>query len=253
MSDNDAGNSSSSFSGVSVPTPPIPDDDGAASAELLHELHELSDGNGSGVAVLRALSTSRLLVPVVAILDSDDEEHGHRVEKESSMATVIADSPGHGRALLAFSSTDSLMRWNDTARPVALAAPLAARAAVAESVGALVVDVAGPVPFGVAGYELLLLAAIATGGNDEAYDPVVRAAIDRLVPYAWRSEIDLRAGEQHGPAHLVLPATTGDQQQRDLVTALANDRVLLQLLPQGLRVSFRDTPPAGPSDPASER
>jgi len=235
----------SPFSGVSVPSRPIPDDDGAASPELKHELNELSDGNGSGVAVLRALSIARLLVPVVAILDSDDEEHGHRVEKESSMAAVIADSPGHGRALLAFSSTDSLTRWSDVARPVAIAAPLAARAAVAESVGALVVDVAGPVPFAVAGYELLLLAAIARGGNDAGNDPVVRAAIDRLVPAAWRTEIDIRAGQSGEPARLALPAATGAQQQSDLVTALANDRVLLQLLPGGLRVSFRDTPPPG--------
>ena len=57
-------------------------------------------------------------------------------------------------ALLAFTGTATLTGWNPEARPVAVPAAVAARAAVQERAAALVVDVAGPVPFVVEGDDL---------------------------------------------------------------------------------------------------
>jgi hypothetical protein len=50
-------------------------------------------------------------------------------------------------ALLAFTSTETLHRWNPEARPVPVPAATAAQAAVQDEAAAMLVDVAGPVMF----------------------------------------------------------------------------------------------------------
>ena len=174
------------FSGTPVPTPPIPDDDGAVSAELAAQLDAFAAGNATADQVLGDLSRSRLFVPVIAILDeSEVGANGLRHEKQSSMATVLVQSPDGGRALLGFSCIDSLTLWRTKARtkarPVPLAAPLAARAAVDEGAETLLIDVAGPVPFALTGAELLLVAAVSRSPGEPCDDPVLIAALRRLI------------------------------------------------------------------------
>ena len=162
------------------------------------------------------------------------------------MAVALLDSPSHGRALLAFSGMDALSAWSAEARPVSLAGPLSARAAVSERANALLVDVAGPAPFAVTGYELLLLASLARGQGPLARDPVLRRAISTVLPESWSFELH-ESGED-APVRLVIQDvqqvkgadTAGEQQRRDAVEALARDRVVAQLLPHGLHVSFHD-------------
>lgn len=116
-------------------------------------------GQGSEHAVLAALDSARLMVPVVAVLASADDPGpgGLRREKSSDMAlpTVIG---GDGRAALpAFTSAASLARWRPGARPVPVPAAQVWQTG-AKDASAVVIDIAGPVPFAVDGARLAALA-----------------------------------------------------------------------------------------------
>jgi hypothetical protein len=98
-------------------------------------------------------------VPVVAVLgEVEHDEHGLAHDKTSDMATVLITGRDGRRALLSFTSTASLQRWNPDARPVGVSARQAARAALQDGADALLVDVAGPVLFAVEGQDLRDLA-----------------------------------------------------------------------------------------------
>jgi hypothetical protein len=230
---------------ASIPVPDHSADDGTAPPPLMAALEALHRGRGSSEAVLGELSGARLLVPVVAMLDAAHEpsDGGLRTEKQSSMAAVVAESREHGRALLAFTSTESMGAWRSDARPVALAAPLAARAARTEDADALVVDVGGPYPFAVAGSDLLLLAAVARAPGDASNDPVLRDAIARVVRHGSSDDLVIEPGTEGRPATLRLPPASRPDRQT-ILQAIAEDRVVRRLLPGGLRVVFGDTPPA---------
>ena len=240
------------FAGTPVPTPPISDDDRSASSELVAHLAGLAAGTSTGEQVLAALVGARLLVPVVAVLDEADENaDGLRQEKNSSMATVMVANASGGRALLAFSSSAALVQWHPDARPVPLAAPLAARAAVDEGADTLLIDVAGPMPFALAGHELLLVGAASSHPAGAYEDPVLREALRRhmtrvkQVKGASRVPANARAStpERQGQAHVATPGVltlvvTDDDRSwlKDFASQIASDRVVLRLLPDGLRV-----------------
>lgn len=98
--------------------------------------------------VSAALLASRLLVPIVPLPDS---EH-----PETARPTLIG---ADGRqAMPVFTSLDAVARWRADARPVRVPATKVLVAAV-ESEQALVLDVAGPVPFVVEGSVLRSLAS----------------------------------------------------------------------------------------------
>ena len=116
-------------------------------------------GRGSEHAVLAALGSARLMVPVVALLAAEDATGpgGLRREKSSEMAlpTVIGSD---GRAALpAFTSAASLARWRPEARPVPVPAAQVWLSG-AKDASAVVIDIAGPVPFAVDGARLAALA-----------------------------------------------------------------------------------------------
>lgn len=227
------------FAGTPVPTPPIPDDDGSASGALIERLAEFEAGEIGGEPVLAALAGARLLIPVVAILDEADvAADGQLHEKHSTMATVLVQRRSGGRALLAFSSTDALGRWRADARPVPLAAPLAARAAVDEDAETLLIDVAGPVPFAVSDAELQLVAAVSRLPGEPCEDPVLAAALHRLIAAEDRvASMTLRPGERGG-AILALGIRGDDRSWLgQLVQQIAADRVVARLLPEGLLVT----------------
>lgn len=261
------------FAGTPVPTPPIPDDDGSASSELVARLAGLAAGSSTGEQVLGALVGARLLVPVVAVLDEAEENaDGLRQEKNSSMATVLVADESGGRALLAFSSSAALTQWRQAARPVPLAAPLAARAAVDEGAATLLIDVAGPVPFAVAGHELLLVAAASTHPAGAYEDPVLREALKRhaapvpqiksatLVPGDARAFEAGRSEPVGGQPPGVLTLVVRDDDRtwvEDFVGQIASDRVVSRLVPDGLRVrvvtasAAQDTPSTVPGPTGS--
>ncbi len=161
------------FEGSRVPDPGFAGDGGAADAALTAALTAYGEGTGDRADVLGALRSARLLVPVVAVLgplrdgrfatssgtEAGVDDQGLAHDKSSDMATVLMTRPDGRRGLLAFTSTETLAGWDAGARPVPTAASTAAQAALQEGADALVVDVAGPVRFALAGEDLRAVAA----------------------------------------------------------------------------------------------
>lgn len=137
----------------------FPGDDGAASAEVSAALADFAADSDYEKA-LRSLFSARMLVPVVAVLgEVEYDEQGLAHDKSSDMATVLLTGADGRKALLAFTGTEALQRWRPDARPVPVWMRDAARSAIQEGADALVIDVAGPVPFAIEG-NILRLAAV---------------------------------------------------------------------------------------------
>jgi hypothetical protein len=145
---------------LTIPEPQFPGDDGSADPRVREALAGYADGRLGEHAVLRELADTRLLIPVVAVLtEEEDVAPGEpRREKSSEMALPTLVGADGRRGVLGFTGLDSLKAWRPDARPVAVHARQACRAALDENAQALVVDVAGPVPFAVDGVRLHLLA-----------------------------------------------------------------------------------------------
>lgn len=143
----------------SLAQPAFPDDDGRADATLAAAL-EAHGRAPAQTAVLAAVCRARLLVPVVAV--GTAVEHGPAGligDQEADMSAVLMRGRDGREALLAFSSLERLLQWDPASRPVPVRAADAARAASTQGAVALLIDVAGPVPFAVAGDDLAQLAA----------------------------------------------------------------------------------------------
>lgn len=165
----------------SIPQPLVPDDDGGADANVAAALSAYAAGTADATAVMSALSGARLLVPVVALLtESEIGEHGVKQEKESEMALPKLVGKDGREAVLAFTGTDALTRWRPDARPIQATTPQVCQAAVGEKTAAVVVDVAGPVPFVIEGPLLEVMAAVESGTLDQ----VKGATVARLAPAA---------------------------------------------------------------------
>ena len=162
-----------------------PTDRGDADPQVAAALAAFAAGRGSEHAALAALARARLLVPVVAVLaeaapaggtsagpggtsvgpggtsagpgGAGGPGRGLRREKISEMALPTLLGSDGRRAVLAFTGLPSLTGWRPDARPV----PVTARQvwqAGAQEAGAVVIDIAGPVPFAVDGARLEALA-----------------------------------------------------------------------------------------------
>ena len=196
------------------------DDNGAADPRVAAVLAGYQAGRGSEQAALTELATARLLVPVVAVLAdgsaadgaagvaADRNKAGVAADRDKAGAAADRDKTGvaadrdkagvatdrdknsemvlptligrDGRpAVLAFTSLEALARWRPDARPVPAEAGRVWRAAVADGC-AVVIDVAGPVPFAVEGARLGALAA-GQPVPPAHEDPDLRAEIDAAV------------------------------------------------------------------------
>ncbi|WP_283134014.1 SseB family protein [Rhizohabitans arisaemae] len=157
-----------------IPQPLVPGDDGGADPAVAAALAAFGAGTGDAGPVLSALRRSRLLVPVVALLTSAEiGPDGRKREKESEMALPKLVGADGREAVLAFTSADSLARWRPDARPIQVSATQVGHAAAGEGASAVVIDIAGPVPFVVED-----LRALAGGLHD---DPEVLAALETAV------------------------------------------------------------------------
>ena len=125
-----------------------PDDTGAADPALAAALAAYDADPSREPEVLAALAEARLLVPVVAELgEAETGPDGLVRDKSSDMATVLMRGADGRLALLAFTGTEALERWDPEARPVPVPARTAALAALQDGAEALLIDVAGPVPY----------------------------------------------------------------------------------------------------------
>lgn len=143
-----------------IPDPGFAGDDGSVAPEVEAALAAYDrDPPGGHRAALATLQHGRLLVPVVAVLgEVEHDEQGLAHDKTSDMATVLMQGRDGRMALLAFTGTEPMRRWNPDGRPVPVSVPDAARAALHDGAHALLVDVAGPVMFVVQGDDLQALA-----------------------------------------------------------------------------------------------
>lgn len=117
---------------MNLAEPAFPDDDGELDPSL-----DLTDD----ATVLATIGTSRVFVPVVAVLG---ERATDGSDKNSEMAAVLMTGADGRTALLAFSSLETMNRWNPTSRPVPVYGRDAARAALADQASALLLDLGQP-------------------------------------------------------------------------------------------------------------
>lgn len=145
-----------------IPDPGHAGDDGRVDPEVRRALEAYDaapEAAETHARAIGALQHTRLLVPVVAVLgEAQIGDDGLARDKSSDMATVLMRGQDGRTALLAFTGTDALTRWDPQARPVPVAAPQAAEAALHDGAAALLVDVAGPYPLVVEGADLRSLA-----------------------------------------------------------------------------------------------
>ncbi len=123
----------------SLAAPAFPDDDGLLDPILAAAFEEF-DASGDPSAILGALCTVRVIVPVVALLGETPTDR----DKDADMAAVFMTGADGRQALLAFSSVDAMKVWDAEARPVPIFAYDAARAARAEDASAMLLDLGGP-------------------------------------------------------------------------------------------------------------
>lgn len=127
------------WTGRTLPAGDFAGDDGAADPRLIAALTaDVADDQ----AVVRAIASARMLVPIVAVQGNEPAS-----DQASDMALVTLTGPDGKRALPVFSSIATLAAWDATARPVPVQAGRAAVSAVAEGCDLMVLDPAGPVTY----------------------------------------------------------------------------------------------------------
>jgi type III secretion system (T3SS) SseB-like protein len=177
-------------------------DTGGADPAVTAALAAYAAGAATEHAVLTAVAASRLLVPVVAVLaeaadaadaaaDAADAaaaadaavppalasaRFGSGSEKETEMALPTLIGNDGRKAVIAFTGTDTVMRWRADARPVPVPAARLWPAVAAEQADAVVIDVAGPVPLVIEGARLRALAGGAPPPLPHE-DPDIRAQV----------------------------------------------------------------------------
>ncbi|MFI9153319.1 SseB family protein [Streptomyces sp. NPDC053367] len=235
-----------------IPDPGFSDDDGSADPRLSAALAAWAEERTAVAPVLEALKGARLLVPVVAVLgEVEEDENGLRREKTSDMAVPTLKA-GHRTALPAFTSTESLARWDPEARPVAVPLHQALQAAAHEKADTVVLDLAGPVPFELTGPLLLALAEGRTS-TDPLQDPAVVEAVRAAVADA--SGVLLRAylgpsGRADGTLALVVdPAVPSDTGVHAVARRLAADETLRARLVRGLDLAVLPAEATPPGEP----
>lgn len=186
---------------------------------------------------LTAVANSRLLVPVVALLKEQDD-NGAEKETEMALPTLVAND---GRkAVIAFTGTETIRRWNPEARPVPFPAARVWEYAAHEG-NAVVIDVAGPVPLAVEGARL---AALAAGGPVPLphEDPDVRAIIAAVT-----EDFDLEPGPPGADFLLALRSPDPDAVREISARVQATGRfrrgMAVRLLPNDSGASVVPRPP----------
>lgn len=239
------------FGGMSVPDPEFAADDGSADPAVAAALAGWAEGTAYDADVVGALTGSRLMVPLVAVLDSVDDGPGPGPgEKDSHLASVSMVAPDGRRGLLAFTSVAAMSAWDPAARGIPSRAEKVAAAALEEGADAVLLDLGGPVRHALTGAPLTALAhGVALPEPYE--DPDVRAAVVGVLEDSdGVVRADLRPAP-HGPegrvADLLLlveadPAVDAAAVADALARALVADPVLSRRCPLGVAVG--SLPPA---------
>lgn len=120
---------------------PWANDDGKTPTKLLPIL---ADRPVEKVALTNALSGTRLLIPLIAELgEGDVGPNGLVVDKSADLAIVAVSTPDNQTAIPAFTSVEQMQLWNQTARPVPVAAERVCLAAASEGHARVIINPAG--------------------------------------------------------------------------------------------------------------
>ncbi|MFI0433291.1 MAG: SseB family protein [Candidatus Nanopelagicales bacterium] len=226
------------FAGKQIPPTSFADDDGTTPPAVAAALDQWRR-DGDPAPVVAALLESRLLVALVAVLDSEDQAG---MEKDSHMAAAMLVRPDGRKALVAHTSAELLSQWRPEARPMPVPAVEVARAALGDGADAVLVD--GQLPlFGAALWALAEGRPMLGLEADPAVRSAVEVAADEVLGAAGcPTEVHLLAGgDAMAPALTVLvrPELAAE---RDLVTAfaerLAGDPVLRLRAQGGLSIGI---------------
>lgn len=148
------------FAGSRILPSGFADDDGTVPEGLATALAAYAADSAAKPEALAAVQSSRLLVPVVALLgEVEYDDAGLAHDKSSDMAAVLMQGRDGRLALLAFTALEALRAWNPDARPVPVAAQVAAQSALQDEAAAIVVDIAGPTTLVIEGEDLLGIAS----------------------------------------------------------------------------------------------
>lgn len=116
-------------------------DDGSAPPGLIAALSKFRCGEFGEAAVVAELRRSRLLIPLIARLDvAGVNGAGQLVDKSAELAIVTVKGPDGRTVLPAFTSVDSMSRWDPKARPIPADAVRIALAAASENTDLVVLD-----------------------------------------------------------------------------------------------------------------
>jgi hypothetical protein len=136
------------WAGRSFQQNPNSGDDGSADPALLDALIRFRAGDGSQVEVIEAFRSARVLVPLVA--EKGDEgvgPTGLKVDKTQELSIVTVAAPDGRRVQPAFSSVDTMRRWDPAARPIPVEAVRVALSASSEETDLIVLDPASDTEF----------------------------------------------------------------------------------------------------------
>src|SRR5690554_6645326 len=124
------------------------DDDGTAPSALLAALRGFRERISDETAVVDAVRTSRLLIPLMAALgESGVNERGVTVDKSAELSIVTVAGPDGRNVLPVFSSVEAMQRWNADARPVPADGIRVALAAADEGTDLVVLDATSETEF----------------------------------------------------------------------------------------------------------
>ena len=116
------------------------EDDGLADEPLVAAIRALPEG-GSPAAVVDALRTARLLIPLVAEAgDLGETPDGRLVDKTQELSIVTVAGPDGRTVMPAFTSVAAMQAWDPTARPIPVESRRVAMAAASEDTQLVVLD-----------------------------------------------------------------------------------------------------------------
>ncbi|WP_417555354.1 SseB family protein [Microbacterium sp.] len=123
-------------------------DDGSADPALLDALLRFRAGTGSQAEVVDAFRDARVLVPLVAEKgDEGTAPNGLKVDKTQELSIVTVAAPDGRRVQPAFSSVDTMRRWDPAARPIPVEAIRVALSVADEQTDLVVLDPASETEF----------------------------------------------------------------------------------------------------------
>jgi hypothetical protein len=193
------------WAGRSVEHTEFDDDDGLAPPALLEALGRFRDRELGEEGVIDAIRSSRLLIPLVTALGSDDGSTGHaesgphglRVDKTQELSIITVAGPD-GRAVLpVFSSAAAMRGWNADARPVPADAVRVALAAAQENTDLVVLDPTADTEFVVRRPALWAIAQDAAWTPSYASRQVAAAFEDSITSELAALSVSLTAGDPH--------------------------------------------------------